>query len=80
MDFSYRLGTFFILVGLGLLFMYWITTQGDNPQPEGNFLLFGAFSLGFGIWQAWRNRSKPEEVERFTAIKKLFRRDKKKKE
>ena len=79
MEFSYRLGTFFILVGLGLLFMFWITIQGDNPQPEGKFLLFGALSLGFGIWQAWRNRSEPEEVERFTAVKKLFRRDKKKK-
>jgi len=74
-----RLGTFFILVGLGLIFMYWITTQGDNPQPEGNFLLIGAISLGFGIWQAWRNRAKPQDVERFTTIRKLFGRDKKKK-
>ena len=79
MEFGYRLGTFFILLGLGAIFLFWITTQSDPPQPEANLLILGLVSLAFGIWQAWRNRSEPEEIERFTTAKKLFKRDKKKK-
>jgi hypothetical protein len=79
METTYRLGTFFILVGIGFLFFFWITTQADSAEPEGNFLVIGLLSLGFGIWQVWRNRPKPQDVERFKTAKKLFGRDKKKK-
>jgi hypothetical protein len=80
MEVGYRLGSFFILIGLGLIFLFWITTQGENPQPEGNLLILGMGSLALGVWQAWRNRPKPQDVERFKTAKKLFGRDKKKKE
>jgi hypothetical protein len=80
MEVKYRLGSFFILVGLGLIFLFWITAQGETPQPEGNLLILGIGSLMFGIWQAWRNRPKPQDVERFKTAKKIFNREKKKKE
>ncbi|NUM48469.1 MAG: hypothetical protein HUU38_27500 [Anaerolineales bacterium] len=79
MEFNYRLGNFFILVGLGAVFFYWMTVQGENPQPEGNFLVIGVACLIFGFWQAWLGRPKPQDVERFTTLKKIFKREKKKK-
>jgi len=79
MEFNYRFGLFFILIGLGLLFLFWLTTQGENAQPEANFLILGALSLLFGIWRVWRNRPKPQDAERFKTAKKLFSREKKKK-
>jgi hypothetical protein len=78
MEIKNRLGNFFIYVGLGLLFLYWMTAQGVSPQPERNFLLLGAINLGFGLWYAWRNRAKLQDVERFTTLRKLFNRGKKK--
>ena len=77
MEFGYRLGTFFILLGLGATLLFWLTIKGG--QPELNLLIVGLASLAFGIWQAWRNRPKPQDVERFTTAKKLFKRNKKKK-
>lgn len=79
MEFNYRLGSFFILLGLGAIFFYWMTTQAPNAEPEGNYLVIGLASLIFGIWQAWRGRPKPKQVERFTTVKKIFKREKKKK-
>lgn len=79
MELRYRLGIFFIIIGLGFLFMYWITTQGNDPQPEGNFLIIGGASFALGVWQMWANRPKPEDVERFTTARKLLRREKKEK-
>ncbi|GAB4580667.1 MAG: hypothetical protein Fur0022_34090 [Anaerolineales bacterium] len=79
MEFNYRLGNFLTLVGVGLVFFFWLTTQGTNPQPEGNFLVIGIICLFFGIWMSWRARPKPENVERFTTLRKLFNREKKKK-
>ncbi len=79
MEFNYRLGSFFILTGMGLVFMFWLTSQGETAQPEGNLLILGIASLFFGFWLAWRNRPKPQNVERFTTARKLFKRDKKKK-
>ena len=79
MGFGYRLGTFFILLGVGSVALYWLSSQAEDAQPEIKLLFFGIASLMFGIWQAWRNRSKPEDVERFTTAKKLFKREKKKK-
>lgn len=79
MEFSYRLGSFFILVGLGALFFFWMTIQSPNTEPQGNYLVIGVASLILGIWLAWRGRPKPHDVERFTTVKKIFKRDKKKK-
>lgn len=79
MELNYRIGSFFILLGIGAVFFYWLTTQGENPQPEGNLLIVGILSLMFGFWQAWRGRPKPQDVERFKTLKKIFKRDKKKK-
>lgn len=79
MDFNYRLGNFFILLGLGAIGFYWLTTQGDNPNPEGNFLIVGLGCLVFGLWRAWSSRPKPEQVERFSTLRKLFTKKEKKK-
>ncbi len=79
MEFNYRLGNFFILVGLGALFFFWLTTRAANAEPEGNYLVIGVAALVFGLWQTWRGRPKPQSVERFTTLKKIFKREKKKK-
>ena len=79
MEITYRLGTFFILVGMGFIFFYWISMQVEDAAPEGNFLIIGILSLMLGIWQVWRNRPKPQDVERFKTARKLFGREKKKK-
>jgi hypothetical protein len=79
MEFNYRLGSFFILLGLGAIFYFWLTLQAENTPPEGNALVIGVASLLFGLWQAWRGRPKPQDVQRFTTLRKIFKRDKKKK-
>ncbi|MCB9134571.1 MAG: hypothetical protein H6636_04040 [Anaerolineales bacterium] len=79
MEFNYRLGNFFILLGLGAIFFFWLTTQGENATPEGNFLVIGLASLIFGIWRSWTSRPKPQQVERFTTLRKLFTKKEKKK-
>jgi hypothetical protein len=77
MDVGYRLGSFFILLGLGLIFLFWMTTQGERPEPILNLLIFGGGSLVLGVWMAWRSRPKPQDVERFSTLRKVFRRKKK---
>ena len=80
MEINYRLGNFFILLGLALIFFFWLSTQAEDAQTEGNLLVLGILSLMFGIWQSWSGRPKPQDVERFTTVRKIFKRDKKKKE
>lgn len=79
MEFNYRLGNFFILLGLGSIFFFWLTTQGENPAPEGNFLIIGLACFIFGLWRAWSSRPKPQQAERFTTVRKMFTKKEKKK-
>lgn len=78
MEINYRLGNFFILLGLALLLMFWMTTQGPGSRPVFSYFFFGALSLAFGIWKYVRNRPEKEQAERFRLAKRLFKWGKKK--
>lgn len=55
----HRVGTFFILLGLLLIGMF---VMADIAKvPSCNFFLFGAVSLGLGIFLWFRDPVKPGE-------------------
>lgn len=71
MAIGHRIGTFFIVVGVGLIVLFILSDLAKAPSC--NFLITGAISLALGIvlWvrDPGESGSKPE---RFRTMKKIF--------
>jgi hypothetical protein len=65
MNFLPRIGTFFILVGLGLLTMFVISVMGN--ETNGIYLLTSLAALFLGF--IFRRRTQPHESGRFGSIR-----------
>ena len=70
-----RVGTFFIVIGLGSILLFIIS---DIANTIGfNYLFIGLFFVGLGLFFR-RNTEKPSSSGRFAAWKKMRDKDKKK--
>lgn len=65
-----RLGLFLLLIGLGLLGIFFASDQSQNPQ-FGLFFL-GAFLMTLGGFWFWRGRTPPPPSERFRLLRKMM--------
>ena len=73
MGFLRRVGGFFVLFGLILVAIYFIT----EPESGGMGLLTaGVASLTLGIMLRVKNREEPEESARFVTLRKMNQRTK----
>ena len=71
-----RLGTFFLLIGVVMLIMFFGTDQSQNPQY---ILFFGGILLtGLGAFLVWSARKPPQPSTRFTGVRNLINRSKEK--
>lgn len=63
-----RVGTFFILIGLGLIGLYILSDIAQAPSC--NFIIFGGISLAFGIYLWMRDpKPPPQQTGRFRILK-----------
>ena len=63
-----RVGTFFILLGLGLIGLFVLSDIAKTPTC--NLLIFGGISLAFGIFLWFRDPAKPgPPPERFRILR-----------
>jgi len=78
MSFSLRrFGHFLLVIGLFFLLIFFASDQSNNPQFG---MFFGGFLLSIlGAFLAWRFRSPPNPVERFSLLRKITGGFKKKK-
>lgn len=69
-----RLATFFLLIGVIMLILFFGTDQSQNPQY---ILFFGGTPLtALGAWMLWTNRKPPEPTTRFSGLRRLLNRGK----
>ena len=62
-----RIGTFFILIGLGLIGLFILSDVADSPSC--NYLVIGAILLGLGIFLWFKDpRQPPEPTGRFRLL------------
>jgi sugar phosphate permease len=65
--FKFQLGQFFLVIGVFMLAVFFVTVQSQSPQFA---LLFGGVLGGvFGISLMTRNRKRPEESARFRRVR-----------
>jgi hypothetical protein len=87
-DFLFRTGTFFVLIGIGMMILFGAsmcapsdttTSIGNDLQSNGLFFLAGIISFAFG-WYLKRITAPPPRPpsERFSGLRKIFQRRKKK--
>ncbi len=73
-DFPRRFGGFLVMVGsVSLVFFFLSDSLG---QAEGWYLLIGTLLVGIGATILWRRREKPQESNRFRALRRMSSRDK----
>ncbi|HEX2980240.1 MAG TPA: hypothetical protein VHO48_08240 [Anaerolineaceae bacterium] len=76
---SFRIGTFFLLIGLGLVVLFIYSDVVKAPQYE--FLLYGALGMLLGMaLRGQANRPPPPESTRFRMLRKQSKKDHKKAE
>ena len=66
---GWRIGQFFFLVGVLVMFVFAVSLANETPQ--GNLLLVGLAATGLGIFIMYKNRQSPGESQRFRRIRKL---------
>jgi len=67
-----RLGTFFLLIGLVMLILFFGTDQSQNPQY---ILFFGGTPLTvLGVYLLWSDRKPTEPTTRFSGVRRLMSR------
>lgn len=87
-DFLFRTGTFFVLVGIGMMILFGASMctstnttggPGNDLQTSGFLFLAGMLSFAFG-WYLKRITAPPPRPpsERFSGLRKVFDRRKKK--
>jgi len=75
-DFVPRIGTFFILIGIGLILIF-VASQTDG-QADFGYLLASLISIVFGFWLR-RRRQAPPPSARFSSLKKSREKSRQKK-
>jgi predicted membrane channel-forming protein YqfA (hemolysin III family) len=71
METIHRVGTFFILLGVGLIILFILSDLAKAPSC--NFLIVGAVLLILGIVMWARNPINPgQKAERFRTVKKIM--------
>ena len=71
-----RVGYFFIMVSLIVLFVFFASYQVETPQY--NLLLAGLALIFIGVFMILRNRQKSEKAGRFRMVHKMRSRKKQK--
>jgi hypothetical protein len=71
---STRMGTFFILVGIGLLIVF--VGTGMKDMTHYRFLLGGIASFALGVWLRRRVKKPAEDSGRFRAVRGIHARNK----
>jgi hypothetical protein len=73
-----RIGTFFVLMGLGLIGMFVLSDIAKAPTC--NLLIFGAISLGLGVFLWMRDPTPPpQQTGRFRILRSGGKKPEKKK-
>ncbi len=76
MSYSNRIGTYLVLIGVVLIFMFIFSDVAGKPA-FGYFFL-GALSMVVGVALWWRSPAPPSEPPaRFRTMRRLMKRDKK---
>jgi hypothetical protein len=71
-----RIGTFFILIGLGLIGLFILSDIAESPTC--NYLVIGAILLALGIFLWFKDPRPPSEpTGRFRLLQKSKKKDKK---
>jgi hypothetical protein len=71
-----RIGTFFILIGLGLIGLFILSDIAESPTC--NYLVIGAVLLALGIFLWFKDPRPPSEpTGRFSLLRKSKTKDKK---
>ncbi|MBN1305922.1 MAG: hypothetical protein JXA13_15915 [Anaerolineales bacterium] len=71
-DLIFRIGTFFTLLGVMLVFLF--TASDMAKTPNFDLLFIGLIILVFGLTLRRRYRIKPEPSNRFSGIRRLLNR------
>ena len=71
-----RVGYFFIMVSVIVLFIFVASYQTDDHDPNYGLLLGGLLMIFVGIVMVIRNRRPSEKAERFRMIRKMRSRKK----
>jgi hypothetical protein len=72
-----RFGTFFIWLGILLLFLFIAADIVEAEDLNAWYLIGGAAALSFGIYLSVSGREPPEESARFRTVRRLSKRRKK---
>lgn len=70
MNITKRIGTFFLVIGVALLVLFFASDYQD--QPSWSFLLLGVVALGLGVSLSVSGREPHEPVERFRLMRRMF--------
>jgi hypothetical protein len=70
MNLKKRFGNFFLMIGFGLLVLFFASDFLE--EVNGWYLLFGVIFFSFGVSLAWKGRTPPEPSQRFRTARKLF--------
>lgn len=70
MNITKRMGTFFLVIGVALLVLFFASDYQD--EPSWPYLLVGAGSFGLGLMLSMRGRESREPVERFRLMRRMF--------
>jgi hypothetical protein len=71
---GWRIGQFFFLVGLLVIFMF--AASLANETPQGTYLLIGLPTTILGLFIMFKSRQPPGESQRFRRIRKMRSRKK----
>jgi hypothetical protein len=66
-----RFGSFFFFIGFILLIIFFVTTQG--PEPQLGLFFLGAFLVAIGFIIQWKNWRRPSKADRFRMLRKMHR-------
>ena len=69
-EFIYRIGTFFLLIGVGLLIFFMLSEAAE--QPQFNFFCWSMILLTIGFMFRAQYRGAVVSSGRFSILKKLF--------
>jgi hypothetical protein len=68
-----RIGTFFVVIGSGVLLLFVMSDIAGKTQFD--YLFISMLLIGFG-WMLRRKKAPPPPAGRFSGIKKILRRNK----